>query len=893
MEVTLLDAGSLPKGCLLSVKAGTTRRQAPADAESFRLAFPKYAPNIAAANPLKVDLLAVVGTATLNLDEAQDSYKVELPGMDGQLLAFELGVRSGGDKISSATTEKVPGVCLDNDAINADSASRRHRLAVNARRYLDDHGLMSWAQTLFQDIIHQQPEDPWAFIDEKSKEARQSQAVKTKEKVEKQTEEKEQQAAPVEGTSLKDMDELRQAACMSLVKAATGGHLEKVLGDVKRDLSVAPVSEEVAPGAPDEAPEEPQDWDDLKAKSLRALSNIFDAPEEEVEAPADEETVPADIEVAPSVAQALGVWHNEAKDEAPPEFTDEEVEALRQEAMVTLSNAAAEGTLQEMLMKRSADKPEDEQVLAGDIPVEDLRQQAQGALCEAVQSGKLKEVLSRSATREVGEVMLEEPGGHEIDVLRGHARDALAKAVESGTLQEVLETRFATEVLEEEEHQHGEEATTAAEADDSIEALREEAREALSKAVTNGGLEEVLASNQEGDIESLRLAAQKTFGSAVADGRLSAVLGDSRRTAELAQVAAEALAEAEAAAPPPPPPPPPPPAGEDGEEGLPKEVPVEPALEGEKNGLPPLPTAGEEIEHEEERKAVVVAGAEAAEATADATATATATTAVPAKEQAEEELQKALAANPNANPEELEELRLRIRTAMSAASETNELEEILAKTKGRDLQKPEEPAPAPAAAPPPPAGDDTVEVEAEAAEAVGTSTPPELKEVRADIRNLQAWTDKTREELNQMQESAKGELQHICDQARETGDLLTELRDHTLSLRATAGPGEGEAPASSTAVEAMKQPEEEETMLVVEDIQDDKEEAAFPEGVNSSLATASELVTELESKLRSKNEVFRQENEALRKENERLKNLRQLGEATKELGEQNAALREA
>mmetsp|Transcript_862 Transcript_862/g.1257 ORF Transcript_862/g.1257 Transcript_862/m.1257 type:complete len:92 (+) Transcript_862:2-277(+) len=91
----------------------------------------------------------------------------------------------------------------------------------------------------------------------------------------------------------------------------------------------------------------------------------------------------------------------------------------------------------------------------------------------------------------------------------------------------------------------------------------------------------------------------------------------------------------------------------------------------------------------------------------------------------------------------------------------------------------------------------------------------------------------------------------------------------------------------------MKQPEEEETMLVVEDIQDDKEEAAFPEGVNSSLATASELVTELESKLRSKNEVFRQENEALRKENERLKNLRQLGEATKELGEQNAALREA
>jgi len=49
------------------------------------------------------------------------------------------------------------------------TASRRHRLALEARHYLDEHNLLSWTQVLFQDLIRERPADPWSFINEQTK----------------------------------------------------------------------------------------------------------------------------------------------------------------------------------------------------------------------------------------------------------------------------------------------------------------------------------------------------------------------------------------------------------------------------------------------------------------------------------------------------------------------------------------------------------------------------------------------------------------------------------------------------------------------------------------------------------------------------------------------------
>lgn len=46
------------------------------------------------------------------------------------------------------------------------ATSQRHRLAIQARTYLDEHSLLHWVQEMLQDIIRDKPVDPWAYINE-------------------------------------------------------------------------------------------------------------------------------------------------------------------------------------------------------------------------------------------------------------------------------------------------------------------------------------------------------------------------------------------------------------------------------------------------------------------------------------------------------------------------------------------------------------------------------------------------------------------------------------------------------------------------------------------------------------------------------------------------------
>jgi len=168
MEVLLLEAVGLPAGCLLSVRAGAARRQAPAVPDKLRFSFPVVPKSKEA---VKVDLLMPIGGTVLDFMGAGVT-DISLPGLDGEKDGMRMSlkvqeVQNGSMDMNSAEDKK--------GAARGDgTARRRHREALSARNYLDQHGLLTWLQVLFQDLIRDQPADPWSYVEGKTAMARQS-----------------------------------------------------------------------------------------------------------------------------------------------------------------------------------------------------------------------------------------------------------------------------------------------------------------------------------------------------------------------------------------------------------------------------------------------------------------------------------------------------------------------------------------------------------------------------------------------------------------------------------------------------------------------------------------------------------------------------------------------
>mmetsp|Transcript_20245 Transcript_20245/g.47263 ORF Transcript_20245/g.47263 Transcript_20245/m.47263 type:complete len:895 (-) Transcript_20245:96-2780(-) len=163
MEVSLLDAAGIPEGCLLSVRAGTTRRQAPANSDNLRLNFPRKFGDEA----VKVDLLAAVGSISFQASEGVDSYPIEVPVAGSSLPAkLTLQLRSLDSTAAGSELENALG------GQAGGNKPRRHKAALEARSYLDQHNLLGWVQELVEGFIEDRPNDPWAYVDQRTKLAR-------------------------------------------------------------------------------------------------------------------------------------------------------------------------------------------------------------------------------------------------------------------------------------------------------------------------------------------------------------------------------------------------------------------------------------------------------------------------------------------------------------------------------------------------------------------------------------------------------------------------------------------------------------------------------------------------------------------------------------------------
>jgi hypothetical protein len=175
MEVSLVDMQGLPPGCLVSVRMGATRRQALADPEKLKLIFPK---GCSPKDPIKVDLLAPVGSAEMPFAPDANLYPLQVP-VNGALASLTLGVNEA--PAEKAKPEKpppqyAPAFNMNSIYANMDfskdekggatpnTASRRHKIALEARTYLDTHHLLMFIHGLLQALIRDRPIDPWEFI---------------------------------------------------------------------------------------------------------------------------------------------------------------------------------------------------------------------------------------------------------------------------------------------------------------------------------------------------------------------------------------------------------------------------------------------------------------------------------------------------------------------------------------------------------------------------------------------------------------------------------------------------------------------------------------------------------------------------------------------------------
>jgi len=179
MEVSVYDTSGIPEGCILSVRAGNTRRQAPVPlAEPLR--FPNLPFN---AKQFKVDVLKLLGTARLNIEATQEveSYTLnmdvgdnvgkvtvgltvrEAPALCGkraaELKAFDRHVQSPASpslQESPATLSACPSPPATSDEMS--------KAVQDTRDYAREHNIPNLVQEMLQNVLRERPAAPFSAM---------------------------------------------------------------------------------------------------------------------------------------------------------------------------------------------------------------------------------------------------------------------------------------------------------------------------------------------------------------------------------------------------------------------------------------------------------------------------------------------------------------------------------------------------------------------------------------------------------------------------------------------------------------------------------------------------------------------------------------------------------
>jgi len=153
MEVVVQSLQGVETGSIISIRAGTTRRQGPTPLDRpFR--FPNLPLNVGS---LKVDVLRPLGSCRVSVaPEAEEEYSVLFPQIEGMdAMKMELLVRE---------MPQMCGVAHGDPDLAMEDAERRNSAEDSARAYLERWRLMDFVREMLQYIIREKPQDPYAFM---------------------------------------------------------------------------------------------------------------------------------------------------------------------------------------------------------------------------------------------------------------------------------------------------------------------------------------------------------------------------------------------------------------------------------------------------------------------------------------------------------------------------------------------------------------------------------------------------------------------------------------------------------------------------------------------------------------------------------------------------------
>jgi hypothetical protein len=208
MEVEISGITGIPQDAIISIRAGSSRRQAPVSALGSNGMPFKFAAGAAGCNPFKIDILQPMGSARMALQPDGGTYTVPIqnsstPGISVQMTVREGKASPGGKKDvaqelfdrldtnkdgligrrefaeavrqgqggkpvlqpmddGSEITVSPGGVKLP--PIPKDEDGRFPAAANAAKEYLEIHRLLPFVRALLQTVVRDRPDEPYNFI---------------------------------------------------------------------------------------------------------------------------------------------------------------------------------------------------------------------------------------------------------------------------------------------------------------------------------------------------------------------------------------------------------------------------------------------------------------------------------------------------------------------------------------------------------------------------------------------------------------------------------------------------------------------------------------------------------------------------------------------------------
>jgi len=180
MEVLVTKTEGLPEGAVLSIRAGTTRRQAPLPLKE-PMRFPSLPLN---AKSFKIDVLTTLCSSRLDIEGKGDpeSYSVALGLADGSQGKVDFNVReepsycgkraaelkqadfNKGTVLATTSTKDPAKQGELGGATSLNHSAVRNQISVATREYLERHNLHSFVQEMLQYVLRERPEMPYLFM---------------------------------------------------------------------------------------------------------------------------------------------------------------------------------------------------------------------------------------------------------------------------------------------------------------------------------------------------------------------------------------------------------------------------------------------------------------------------------------------------------------------------------------------------------------------------------------------------------------------------------------------------------------------------------------------------------------------------------------------------------